>query len=86
MSKRSWGGSFDPLKIFANSYFVGTPLASVRLVDFLENHMHHNHTEEKAARVKARERLAFGDPSEWQPYNLWCIQNLETMMEGAVQK
>ena len=48
---------------------------------FLGNHMQQNHTEEKAERIKAGNTHAFVDPSEWQPFNLWCIQNLERMIE-----
>ena len=43
--------------------------------------MQHNHTEEKSRRVRAGERLAFVNPSEWHTYNLWCIENLEHMIE-----
>jgi hypothetical protein len=52
-----------------------------RVEIFLGNHMQHNHTEEKARRVREGDRLAFVDPGEWQPYNLWCIENLRSMME-----
>lgn len=31
--KKPWEGSFDPLRIFGNLYFVGTPPASVHIVD-----------------------------------------------------
>ena len=48
---------------------------------FIGNHMQHNHTAKKAELVKSGNRLAFVDPSEWQTYNLWCIQNLENMLE-----
>lgn len=48
---------------------------------FLGNHMQHNKTEEKAAKLAVGDRLAFVDPDEWQPYNLWCIKNLEQMIE-----
>ena len=48
---------------------------------FLGNHMQHNHTERKAELVRSGNRLAFVDPSEWQPYNLWCIKNLENMIK-----
>ena len=48
---------------------------------FLGNHMQHNHTEEKAARVKNGEKYAFVSPGEWQAYNLWCIENLESMIK-----
>ena len=47
---------------------------------FLGNHMQHNHTEKKAELVKAGNAHAFVDGSEWQPYNLWCIENLENMI------
>ena len=33
MNKKPWEGSFDPLRIFGNLYFVGTPPASVHIVD-----------------------------------------------------
>ena len=48
---------------------------------FLGNHMQHNHTEEKARRVRAGERLAFVDADEWCKYNLWCIENLRQMIK-----
>ena len=48
---------------------------------FLGNHMQHNHTERKAELVRSGNRLAFVDPDEWQAYNLWCIKNLENMIE-----
>ena len=48
---------------------------------FLGNHMQHNRTEEKARRVREGDRLAFVDPSEWNAYNLWCIENLSAMIE-----
>lgn len=47
---------------------------------FLGNHMQHNHTERKAELIKSGNQLAFVDPSEWQPYNLWCIENMEKMI------
>lgn len=58
--------------------------AMLRLADehvdiFLGNHMWHNDTEGKAARVRAGETHAFVNPDEWRPYNLWCIENLENM-------
>lgn len=31
--KKTWEGSFEPLRIFGNLYFVGTPPASVHIVD-----------------------------------------------------
>ncbi len=48
---------------------------------FLGNHMQHNHTEQKAELIKSGNKLAFVDPDEWQAYNLWCIKNLENMIE-----
>ena len=47
---------------------------------FLGNHMQHNETEKKAARVRAGERLAFVQEGEWHAYNLWCIENLQNML------
>jgi hypothetical protein len=49
---------------------------------FLGNHMQHNHTERKAELVRSGDQRAFIDPSEWQPYNLWCIKNLEDMINN----
>ena len=48
---------------------------------FLGNHMQHNHTEEKAEKVRNGEEYAFVNPDEWEKYNLWCIENLEKMIE-----
>ncbi len=53
---------------------------------FLGNHMQHNHTEEKAARIKNGETYAFVDPEEWYAYNSWCIENLNHMIEGENEK
>ena len=36
--------------------------------------------EKKAELVRAGNAHAFVDASEWQPYNLWCIENLENMI------
>ncbi len=47
---------------------------------FLGNHMQHNHTLEKAQMIKDGNLYAFINPNEWQPYNLWCIDNLENMV------
>lgn len=48
---------------------------------FLGNHMQHNNTEEKAEKVRNGEEYAFVNPDEWEKYNLWCIENLEKMIE-----
>ena len=48
---------------------------------FLGNHMQHNDTEGKAARVKNGDVDAFVNPDEWKKYNVWCIQNLENMIK-----
>ncbi len=48
---------------------------------FLGNHMQHNKTETKAKLLKDGNKYAFVDASEWQPYNLWCIENLKAMIE-----
>ena len=47
---------------------------------FLGNHMQHNNTESKAALLKAGNKYAYVDSSEWQSYNLWCIDNLNAMI------
>ena len=49
---------------------------------FLGNHMQHNHTLQKANMIKNGNRHAFINPNEWQPYNLWCIENLENMVKS----
>ena len=49
---------------------------------FLGNHMQHNHTEEKAKRLKSGDTYAFVNPDEWEKYNLWCIENLENMIKN----
>ena len=43
--------------------------------------MQHNHTEEKAEKVRNGEEYAFVNPDEWKKYNLLCIENLEKMIE-----
>ena len=52
-----------------------------RVEIFLGNHMQHNHTEKKAELVKNGDKYAFVNPEEWNPYNLWCIENLENMIK-----
>ncbi|MDD6735424.1 MAG: MBL fold metallo-hydrolase [Clostridiales bacterium] len=47
---------------------------------FLGNHMQHNDTLGKYARLKDGERDAFVNPNEWQPYNEWCIYNLKNVL------
>lgn len=47
---------------------------------FLGNHMQHNHTTEKYQRLCSGDSTAFVAPDEWQPYNLWCIENMEKMI------
>ncbi len=49
---------------------------------FLGNHMQHNNTLEKAQMIKDGNSHAFINPEEWQPYNLWCIENLKNMVKG----
>ena len=48
---------------------------------FLGNHMQQNKTDEKAKKLKNGDKYAFVDPDEWQEYNLWCIDNLDKMIE-----
>ena len=52
---------------------------------FLGNHMQHNKTAEKYKRLQNGEEKAFINPSEWQPFNLWCIENLKNMEEKERQ-
>ncbi len=53
---------------------------------FLGNHMYHNHTVEKTARVLAGDALAFVDPAEWRAYALWCKDNLANMIKEEETK
>lgn len=53
---------------------------------FLGNHMQHNFTEEKAEKLKNGDKYAFVDPDEWAKYNLWCIENLENMVNKENEK
>lgn len=46
---------------------------------FLGNHLQHNDTLGKAARLEKGEKDAFVNPGEWQPYNEWCIENLKNV-------
>lgn len=47
---------------------------------FLGNHMQHNHTLEKAAKIAAGDRLACVVPDEWSDYCRWAKQNLLNMI------
>ena len=47
---------------------------------FLGNHMQHNKTESKAKALQEGNKYAYVDASEWKPYNLWCIDNLNAMI------
>ena len=55
---------------------------------FLGNHMQHNKTESKAKLLQEGNKYAYVDDSEWKPYNLWCIDNLNAMIarENAENK
>ena len=48
---------------------------------FLGNHMQHNDTKGKAARISEGELDAFINPDEWGEYALWAKQNLINMIE-----
>lgn len=48
---------------------------------FLGNHMQHNDTKGKAARISEGEFDAFINPDEWGEYALWAEQNLIDMIE-----
>ena len=61
-------------------------LAKEKVDIFLGNHMQHNHTAEKAERVKAGDKYAFVDPTEWEAYNLWCIENLANMVRKEAEQ
>ena len=64
--------------------FVNSMLRlSTEKVDiFLGNHMQHNDTEKKAKMLSEGNEKAFVNPAEWKEYNLWCIKNLENMIEN----
>lgn len=47
---------------------------------FLGNHMQHSKTETKAKLLQEGNKYAYVDATEWQPYNLWCIENLNAMI------
>ena len=49
---------------------------------FLGNHMQHNDTLGKAERLEKGEVDAFVDSDEWYKYNLWCIENLNNMVNA----
>ena len=49
---------------------------------FLGNHMQHNRTLEKAQMIKEGNSLAFVNSHEWNAYNLWCIENMENMINN----
>ena len=55
-------------------------------VNIFGNHMQHNHTEEKALKVKNGDVYAFVNPEEWKEYNLWCIKNMENMINRENEK
>ena len=63
-----------------------TRLAGERVDIFLGNHMQHNKTGEKADRVRAGDKYAFVNPSEWSPYCLWCIEHLNDVIKGEIEK
>ena len=39
-----------------------------------------------AQNVTNQMKFAFVNPDEWKKYNLWCIKNLENMIEEEGQK
>lgn len=53
---------------------------------FLGNHMAHNHTAEKYQKLRNGESDAFVDPNEWEPYNIWCKNNLLNMISKETKK
>ena len=95
--KNPWDGSFDPFRIFGNLYFVGTSPASVHIVDTGEELIMFDTGYQQSLYMVIDNIYRVGldphdikyillthghiDPSEWQPYNLWCIENLEKMIK-----
>lgn len=61
-------------------------LSEISVDIFLGNHAEHNHTAEKILRVQSGEKEAFVKPNEWKPYALWCIDNLDRMLQDEKQK
>lgn len=53
---------------------------------YLGNHMHQNDTLGKAKRVAEGEIDAFVNPDEWCKFNLWCIENLNNLIEKETIK
>ena len=47
---------------------------------FLGNHMQHNNTLLKYQEIQKGNNKAFVNQNEWKPYNLWCIENLQNMV------
>jgi hypothetical protein len=43
--------------------------------------MQHNNTKKKAEMLTKGDKYAFINPEEWKEYNLWCIENLNKMIE-----
>jgi len=52
---------------------------------FLGNHMKQNNTAEKYQELLNGNDKAFVDSNEWQPFNLWCIENLKNMIKAEAQ-
>jgi metallo-beta-lactamase class B len=48
---------------------------------FLGNHCQHNYTIDKIEKFKNGDKFAFVNPSEWGPFNLCCIENLENLVK-----
>ena len=57
-------------------------LSEIPVDIFLGNHAEHNRTAEKILKVQNGELNAFVEPSEWKPYALWCIKNLNQMVQS----
>ncbi|MBR2861725.1 MAG: MBL fold metallo-hydrolase [Clostridia bacterium] len=48
---------------------------------FIGNHMQHNKTPQKYQELLNGNTKAFVNPDEWNPFNLWCIENLKNMID-----
>lgn len=65
-------------EIFCNSMLR---LNQEKVDIFLGNHMQYNHTEDKYKELIGGNEKAFINPNEWEPFNLWCIENLKNFLK-----
>ena len=77
-----YGLSYDCREKFANAM---DRLKEERVDIFLGNHMQHNHTAERYARILEGDEKAFVRPEEWAEYAEWAKQNMLRMVEKENQ-